>query len=110
MSDQDSAQRDLLGKIIAMQDKIMPALDRYEAADELPADLRKAKENIQMWDKEVERADGRDKAYREWPPKQFAHALKKHLSMFDNHTTKEWIQEYERLVERLHYDADREHL
>lgn len=105
-----SANRQLLEKIIAMQDKIMPTLDSFEAKGELPADLRKAKENIQMWDAEVEKEDGHDKGYREWPPKKFAKELHKHISMFDDHTIKDLIREYNELVGKLDYDFDREHV
>lgn len=107
-----SEQRELLQKIIAMQDKIMPALEEYEANGEnnLPADLRKAMENIQMWDAEVEREMGDDKSYREWPPKQFAHQLEKHITLFKDHTLKDRIREYNQLVGRLPYDFDRAHV
>ncbi len=110
MSEKDSAQRDLLEKIIAMQDKLMPALKEYGKEHDIPSDLRRAMEHIEMWDKEVAHEEGHDKGYREWPPKQFANALREHIAMFPNHTEREWIQEYERLVEKLPYDADREHV
>ncbi|MCD8316957.1 MAG: hypothetical protein LUB61_06110, partial [Eggerthellaceae bacterium] len=87
-----------------------PALDEFEANDELPADLRKAKEDIIMWSDEVTKVDGRDKAYRGWEPKKFAKVLNEHISMFDNHTVRERIQEYEELVAKLPYDEDQEHV
>lgn len=98
--------KELIEKLIAMQGKIMPALDRYEAADELPHDLRKAKENVVLWTREVER-EGTTKDPHEWPVKQFAQALRKHIAMFDDHTVKDRIREYEELVGKMPYNFDK---
>ncbi len=105
-----AADRELLDKIIAMQDKVFKAMEPLEAAGKVPADLRKAAENAKHWEKTVEGDFGNDESFREWPPKQLATKLRKHIGIFGNHEHTQLVQEYEELVGKLPYDADREHV
>lgn len=105
------ADKELLHKIIDMQDKhIMPKLDELAAHSELPSSLFDAQQKVLEWQEAVLKEDGHDKSYREWPPKQFAHELKKHINLFGNHEGTQWVREYEELVAKLPYDHDREHV
>lgn len=105
-----TANKELQDKIIAMQQRIFREMEPLEKEGRVPSDLREAKEKVERWQETIEGDFGDDKSYREWPPKQFAHALKKHIDIFGNHEHTQWIQEYEELVGKLPYDADREHV
>ncbi len=105
-----AANRELLDKIIAMQDKVFKAMEPLEAAGDVPSDLRKAAEKAKRWEEAVEGELGDDKSFREWPPKQLAHELRKHIGIFGNHEHTQLVQEYEELVGKLPYDHDREHV
>lgn len=105
------ADEELLHKIIDMQDAhIMPKLDELAARGELPSSLAEGKEKVLAWQAAVLKEEGHDQSYREWPPKQFAEELKKHINLFGNHEGTQWVREYEELVAKLPYDHDREHV
>lgn len=104
------ADKELLHKIIAMQDRIFERMDALEAEGKVTSDLKKAREKAQLWASAVDKQEGNDKSYREWPPKQLAHELKKHIGIFGNHEGTQLVQEYEELVGKLPYDHDREHM
>lgn len=103
------SDKELLHKIISMQNRIFEEMDRL-GTDTVTSDLKKARENAETWAQEVDKEDGRDKSYREWPPKQLAHELKKHINIFGNHEGTQLVREYEELVGKLPYDADHEHV
>lgn len=104
------ANKELLQKIIAMQDRIFKQMDELDKEGKITSDLKESREKIEQWAKAVNKEEGNDKSYREWPPKQFAHDLKKHINAFGNHEGTQLIQEYEELVGKLPYDHDREHV
>lgn len=105
------ADKELLDKIIAMQDEhIMPKLDELAAQGAVPSSLQEAQRKVLEWQAAVRKEDGHDQSYREWPPKQFTHELKKHINLFGNHEGTQWVREYEELVAKLPYDHDREHV
>ena len=105
-----TANKELEMKIITMQKRIFELMEPLEAEGKVTSDLSKAKDNVIKWQETIEGEFGDDKSYREWPPKQFAHELKKHINIFGNHEGTQLIQEYEELVGKLPYDADREHV
>lgn len=105
-----TADRELLDKIIALQDKIFKQMEPLEAEGKVPSDLAKAKDKAIRWEQTIEGDYGDDKSWREWPPKQLAHELKKHLDIFGNHEGTQLVREYEELVGKMPYDADREHV
>lgn len=105
-----AANRELLNKIIALQNRIFEAMEPLEADGKVTSDLEKAKEKALLWEKAVEGDLGNDASFREWPPKQLAHELKKHIGIFGNHEHTQLVQEYEELVSKLPYDHDREHV
>lgn len=105
-----AADRELLDKIIAMQDRIFKAMEPLEAAGKVTGDLEEAKEKAMRWAETVQGDFGSDKSFREWPPKQLAHELKKHIGIFGNHEHTQLVQEYEELAGKLPYDHDREHV
>lgn len=105
-----AANRELLDKIIAMQDRVFKQMEPLEAEGKVPSDLLKAKEKAMRWEETIEGEFGDDKSWREWPPKQLAHELKKHINIFGNHEGTQLVQEYEELVGKMHYAADREHV
>lgn len=104
------ADKESLDKIIKMQDRIMPKLDELAAESSLPSSLEEAQQKVLDWQKAVLKEEGHDTSYREWPPKQFAHELKKHINLFGNHEGTQLIREYEELVAKMPYDHDREHV
>ncbi len=101
---------ELLQKIIAMQDRIFKQIDELDKEGKITSDLKESREKVEQWAKSVNKEEGNDKSYREWPPKQFAHDLKKHINAFGNHEGTQLVQEYEELVGKLPYDHDREHV
>lgn len=104
------ADKELLYKMIALQDRIFEQMEPLEKEDVVPSALEHAKDKAIEWAKAVQKEEGNDKSYREWPPKQLAHELKKNLDLFGNHEGTQWVREYEELVGKLLYDHDREHV
>lgn len=104
------ADKELLHKIVEMQDRIIAEMDAIENQSLVTSDMKHAAEKAQEWGRAVMKEEGNDKSYREWPPKQFAHELKKHINAFGNHEGTQLVQEYEELVGKLPYDADHEHV
>lgn len=102
--------KELLQKIIAMQERIFEQMKPLEAEGKVPSKLEEAKEKVIRWQETIEGEFGDDRSYREWPPKQFAHELKKHMDIFGNHEGTQWVQEYEELVGKMPFDHDREHV
>lgn len=105
-----AANRELLDKVIAMQDRIFKEMEPLEAQGKVPSSLKEAQEKALRWQETIEGDFGDDKSFREWPPKQLAHELKKHIDIFGNHEHTQLVQEYEELVGRIPYDHDREHV
>ncbi|HJJ00860.1 MAG: hypothetical protein DBY20_01770 [Coriobacteriia bacterium] len=104
------ADKELLHKIVEMQERVIAQMDSLKDQDLVTNDLRKAADKAQEWARAVMKEEGNDKSYREWPPKQFAHELKKHINAFGNHEGTQLVREYEQLVGKLPYDADHEHV
>ena len=104
------ADKELLHKIIAMQERVVKQMEPLEAQDIIPSKLEHAKEKAIDWARAVDKEEGHDKSYREWPPKQFAHELKKNINLFGNHEGTQLVREYEQLVGKMPYDADHEHV
>lgn len=104
------ADKELLEKIIAMQDRIFKQMDELDKEGKITNDLKEARRKAEDWAKAVDKEEGNDKSYREWPPKQLAHELKKHINAFGNHEGTQWVREYEELVGKMDYDADHEHV
>lgn len=102
------ADKELLHKIIAMQDRIFAQMDQLDKEGRITSDLKEARKKAEDWAAAVDKEDGHDKSYREWPPKQLAHELKEHINAFGNHEGTQLVREYEELVEKLPYDHDRE--
>ena len=104
------ADKELLHKIVEMQERVIAQMDSLKDQDLVTNDLRKAADKAQEWARAVMKEEGNDKSYREWPPKQFAHELKKHINACGNHEGTQLVREYEQLVGKLPYDADHEHV
>ena len=104
------ADKELLHKIVEMQERVIAQMDSLKDQDLVTNDLRKAADKAQKWARAVMKEEGNDKSYREWPPKQFAHELKKRINAFGNHEGTQLVREYEQLVGKLPYDADHEHV
>ena len=104
------ADKELLHKIVEMQERVIAQMDSLKDQDLVTNVLRKAADKAQEWARAVMKEEGNDKSYREWPPKQFAHELKKHINAFGNHEGTQLVCEYEQLVGKLPYDADHEHV
>lgn len=67
------ADKELLHKIVEMQERVIAQMDSLKDQDLVTNDLRKAADKAQEWARAVMKEEGNDKSYREWPPKQFAH-------------------------------------
>ena len=89
-------------ELIAKQNKIIAEI---EAQGQLNEKLRKAIDNVQKWAEEATADDGHDTEAREWPIKDFALELKNSIEQFDKET-KQDIQEYEWMVEKIPYNYD----
>lgn len=97
--------KELLEKIVAMQEEIIPAVRDAEQREDVPAPLRHAIDEGEQWADVIQKKDGRDKEARRWPVKQLAKELHEHVAMFD-HETRQRIKEYCELVKRLPNDDD----
>ena len=91
--------KELLEKIIAKQNLIIPAMEKTGETKDIPEKLRHAMTAAEEW------ADVIDKEARRWPVKQLAEEAHEHIALFD-HETRQQIQEYCELVARLPYDDD----
>ena len=85
--------KELLEKIIAKQNLIIPAMKKTGETKDIPEKLRHAMAAAEEW------------AARRWPVKQLAEEAHEHIALFD-HETRQQIQEYCELVARLPYDDD----
>lgn len=97
--------KELLEKIIAKQNIIIPAITKAGETEDIPEKLRHAMAAAKEWAAVIEKKEGRDKEARRWPVKQFAQEAHEHIALFD-HETRQHIQEYCELVARLPYDGD----
>ncbi|MCI9130229.1 MAG: hypothetical protein HFJ65_08005 [Eggerthellaceae bacterium] len=104
------ADKTILHKIIQLQERVIAEMKPLEEKDVLPTKLVHAKEKAVDWANAVDKKEGNDKSYREWPPKQFAHELKANINLFGNHEGTQLIREYEQAVAKMPYDADHEHV
>lgn len=97
--------KELLEKIIAKQNLIIPAMEKTGETKDIPEKLRHAMAAAEEWADVIEKKEGRDKEARRWPVKQLAEEAHEHIALFD-HETRQQIQEYCELVARLPYDDD----
>ncbi len=97
--------KELLEKIIAKQNVIIPAMEKAGETEDLPEKLRHAMAAATEWADIIEKKEGRDKEARRWPVKQLANEAHESIALFD-HETRQHIQEYCELVGRLPYDDD----
>ncbi|MEC4184013.1 hypothetical protein VJ918_04245 [Adlercreutzia sp. R21] len=97
--------KELLEKIIAKQNVVIPAISKASETEDIPEKLRHAMAAAEEWAAVVEKKEGRDKEARRWPVKQFAQEAHEHIALFD-HETRQQIQEYCELVACLPYDGD----
>ena len=97
--------KELLEKIIAKQNLIIPAMEKTGETKDITEKLRHAMAAAEEWADVIEKKEGRDKEARRWPVKQFAEEAHEHIALFD-HETRQQIQEYCELVARLPYDDD----
>ena len=97
--------KELLEKIIAKQNVVIPAIKKAGEHEDIPEKLRHAMEAAEEWADVIEKKEGRDKEARRWPVKQFAEEAHEHIAQFD-HETRQQIQEYCELVKRLPYNDD----
>ncbi len=94
--------------VIELQKRVIDEMKHLEDEQVIPSALEHAKEKAIAWAEAVEKEDGNDKSYREWPPKQFAHELKKNITLCGNHEGTQTIREYEEAVGKIKYHADHE--
>ncbi|MFR5090922.1 MAG: hypothetical protein ACLTDR_01920 [Adlercreutzia equolifaciens] len=92
--------KELLEKIIAKQNLIIPAMEKTGETKDIPEKLRHAMAAAEEWADVIEKKEGRDKEARRWPVKQLAEEAHEHIALFD-HETRQQIQEYCELVARL---------
>lgn len=98
--------KQLIDKIEQTQEILLFHLDEAEKqGTSLPADVRKAMDNAEKWNRQVAEASADDVEPRRWEPHELAHALHKHISILPRHMKQE-VQEYCYLVDRLPYKAD----
>lgn len=97
--------KELLQKIIAKQEFIIPAVREAERREDIPEELRHAIDEGEQWADIIEKKEGRDKEARPKAVKQLAKLLHEHIELFD-HETRQQIQEYCELVKRLPYNDD----
>lgn len=97
--------KELLEKIIAKQNLIIPAMEKTGETKDIPEKLRHAMAAAEEWADVIEKKEGRDKEARRWPVKQLAEEAHEHIALF-GHETRQQIQEYCELVARLPYDDD----
>lgn len=102
------SHREQYQQVLELQERVVREMKRLEAEGEVPSALEHAKEKAIAWAEAVEKEDGNDKSYREWPPKQFAHELKKNINLFGNHEGTQFVREYEQAVGKIKYNADHE--
>lgn len=102
------SHREQYQHVLELQERVVREMKRLEAEGEVPSALEHAKEKAIAWAEAVEKEDGNDKSYREWPPKQFAHELKKNINLFGNHEGTQFVREYEQAVGKIKYNADHE--
>ena len=105
-----SDNRELYDRIIELQGRIFKQMDELDKEGKITNDLKEARDKVTRWQETVEGDFGQDKSFREWPPKQFAHELKKHINAFGNQEGTQLVREYEELVAKMPYDHDREHV
>lgn len=98
--------KEAIEKVLAMQEKLIPKLEKLDADGVLTSDVAEAAREAGEWDYQYENRNRLDLEPRRWEPHKLARLLHKHISDYPRDIKRD-VQEYCYAVEKMGYDADR---